>query len=168
MLHFAGHEDSAGRTAIATSQSLRDALCSVANPFLYNGVRWRPFLLRAFRALSVPRWRKPSWRRVDGYEVWTSSTGKRENLADVVDKIDFHEGDLVDLDAVHRACRGVDYVLHEAAIPSVPKSVLDPIGNNIANVDGTLNLLVAARDANVKRVSMRLLPRYGDTPTCQT
>ena len=94
------------------------------------------------------------------------STGKRENLADLVDKIDLHEADLVDLDAVHRACRGVDYVLHEAAIPSVPRSVVDPIGNNRANVDGTLNLLVAARDAKVKRVIYAASSAaYGDTPT---
>jgi UDP-N-acetylglucosamine/UDP-N-acetyl-alpha-D-glucosaminouronate 4-epimerase len=94
------------------------------------------------------------------------STGKRENLADLVDKIDLHEADLVDLDAVHRACRGVDYVLHEAAIPSVPRSVVDPIGNNQANVDGTLNLLVAARDAKVKRVIYAASSAaYGDTPT---
>ena len=94
------------------------------------------------------------------------STGKRENLADLVDKIDLHEADLVDLDAVHRACRGVDYVLHEAAIPSVPRSVVDPIGNNLANVDGTLNLLVAARDAKVKRVIYAASSAaYGDTPT---
>ena len=94
------------------------------------------------------------------------STGKRENLADVLDKIDFHEADLVDLDAVHRACRGVDYVLHEAAIPSVPRSVLDPIGNNRANVDGTLNLLVAARgresQARDLRGFFRCLRRYSD------
>jgi UDP-glucose 4-epimerase len=94
------------------------------------------------------------------------STGKRENLADLVDKIDLHEADLIDLDAVHRACRGVDYVLHEAAIPSVPRSVVDPIGSNQANVDGTLNLLVAARDAKVKRVIYAASSAaYGDTPT---
>jgi UDP-glucose 4-epimerase len=94
------------------------------------------------------------------------STGKRENLAEVMDKIDFQEGDLADLDVVRRACRGVDYVLHEGAIPSVPKSVLDPIGNNLANVDGTLNLLVAARDAKVKRVVYAASSAaYGDTPT---
>jgi len=94
------------------------------------------------------------------------STGTRENLADLVDKIDLHEADLVDLDAVHRACRGVDYVLHEAAIPSVPRSLVDPIRNNQANVDGTLNLLVAARDAKVKRVIYAASSAaYGDTPT---
>ena len=94
------------------------------------------------------------------------STGKRENLAEVRDEIEFHEGDLADLDALHRACRGVDYVFHEAAIPSVPRSVKDPLGNNRANVDGTLNLLVAARDAKVKRVIYAASSSaYGDTPT---
>ena len=75
------------------------------------------------------------------------STGKRENLTDVLHQIELHEADLLDLDALHRACRGVDYVLHEAAVASVPRSVQDPLGNNQANVDGTLNVLVAARDA---------------------
>jgi UDP-glucose 4-epimerase len=64
------------------------------------------------------------------------------------------------------ACAGVDYVLHQAAIPSVPKSVLDPIGSNQANVDGTVNVLVAARDAQVKRVVFAASSSaYGDTPT---
>ncbi len=102
--------------------------------------------------------------RVRGFDNF--STGKRENLTDILGKIDLHEGDLIDLDAVHRACRGVDYVLHEAAIPSVPKSVLDPIGSNRANLDCTLNLLVAARDAKVKRVVFAASSAaYGDTPT---
>src|SRR6478672_10264290 len=94
------------------------------------------------------------------------STGKRENLVDILDQIEFHEADLLDLDALHRACRGVDYILHEAAIPSVPRSVQDPLGNNLVNVDGTLNLLVAARDANIKRVVYAASSSaYGDTPT---
>jgi len=67
-------------------------------------------------------------------------------------QMDFREADILDLDAMHKACAGIDFVLHEAAIPSVPKSVLDPIGSNQANVDGTVNVLVAARDAKVKRV----------------
>src|SRR5277367_4134542 len=65
------------------------------------------------------------------------ATGRRENLTEVLGKIDFREADLLDLDAMHDACEGVDYVLHQAAIPSVPKSLLDPLGNNRANVDGT-------------------------------
>ena len=94
------------------------------------------------------------------------STGKRENLTDVLHQIELHEADLLDLDALHRACRGVDYVLHEAAIASVPRSVQDPLGNNQANVDGTLNLLIAARDAKVKRlVYAASSSAYGDTPT---
>src|SRR5208283_1360216 len=80
------------------------------------------------------------------------ATGRRENLAEMLSRIDFREADLLDLDALRDACAGVDYVLHEAAIPSVPKSVVDPLGSNRANVDGTVNVLVAARDAKVKRV----------------
>jgi len=94
------------------------------------------------------------------------STGKHENLSRVLDRIQFHEADLLDLDALHQACRGVDYVFHQAAIPSVPRSVKDPLANNQANVDGTLNLLVAARDAKVKRVVYAASSSaYGDTPT---
>jgi nucleoside-diphosphate-sugar epimerase len=94
------------------------------------------------------------------------STGKRANLAEILDRVDLHEADLLDLDALHKACAGADFVLHEAAIPSVPKSVLDPVGSNRANIDGTLNLLVAARDAKVKRVIYAASSSaYGDTPT---
>jgi len=94
------------------------------------------------------------------------STGKRENLTEIAGEIEMREGDLADLEAVREACRGVDYVFHEAAIPSVPKSVLDPLGSNRANVDGTVNLLVAARDAKVKRVVYAASSSaYGDTPT---
>jgi UDP-glucose 4-epimerase len=94
------------------------------------------------------------------------STGKPENLAEVRDQIDFREADLLDLDAMHSACHGVDYVLHQAAIPSVPKSILDPVGSNRANIDGTVNLLVAARDAKVRRVVYAASSSaYGDTPT---
>ncbi len=94
------------------------------------------------------------------------STGKRENLADISPHIDLREADLLDAAAVQDACSGVDYVLHEAAIPSVPKSILDPIGGNRANVDGTVNLLVAARDAKAKRVVYAASSSaYGDAPT---
>jgi UDP-glucose 4-epimerase len=94
------------------------------------------------------------------------STGKRENLTGILHQIDFREADLLNLDAVHDACRGVDYIFHEAAIPSVPKSVLDPLGSNRANVDGTVHLLVAAKDARVKRVIYAASSSaYGDTPT---
>ena len=94
------------------------------------------------------------------------STGKRENLDGIRDRIDFHEADILDLDATRKACAGVDFIFHEAAIPSVPKSVLDPLGSNRANIDGTVNVLVAARDAKVKRVVYAASSSaYGDTPT---
>ena len=94
------------------------------------------------------------------------STGRRDNLTEILDRIDFREADILDLDAMHKACAGVDFVLHQAAIPSVPKSVLDPLGSNRANVDGTVNVLVAARDAKVKRVVYAASSSaYGDTPT---
>jgi UDP-N-acetylglucosamine/UDP-N-acetyl-alpha-D-glucosaminouronate 4-epimerase len=93
------------------------------------------------------------------------STGKTENMAEIRGRIDFREADLLDMQAVQSACTGVDYVLHQAAIPSVPKSVLDPVGSNRANVDATVNLLVAARDAKVKRVVYAASSSaYGDTP----
>jgi len=94
------------------------------------------------------------------------STGKRENLSEIVDQIDLREADILDLGAMRQACDGVDFVLHQAAIPSVPKSVLDPLGSNRANIDGTVNVLVAARDAKVKRVVYAASSSaYGDTPT---
>jgi UDP-glucose 4-epimerase len=94
------------------------------------------------------------------------STGKRENLAEIRDRIDLREIDLLDLNGVQEACRGIDFIFHEAAIPSVPRSVLDPLESNRANVDGTANLLVAARDAKVKRVVYAASSAaYGDTPT---
>src|SRR5882672_4409716 len=94
------------------------------------------------------------------------SIRKRENLTEILSQIDFHEADLLDLDAVHSACMGVDYIFHEAAIPSVPKSVIDPLGSNRANVDGTVHLLIAARDAKVRRVVYAASSSaYGDTPT---
>ena len=94
------------------------------------------------------------------------ATGKRENLEEIRDRIDFRECSILDLGAMQEACRGVDFVLHQAAIPSVPKSVLDPLGSNAANVDGTVNVLVAARDAKVKRVVYAASSSaYGDTPT---
>ncbi len=80
------------------------------------------------------------------------STGKRENLNDFTGQIDLIEGDLTVLSDVRKATQNIDVVLHQGAIPSVPKSVEDPLGSNQANVNGTLNVLVAARDAGVRRV----------------
>ena len=94
------------------------------------------------------------------------ATGNPENLREILSQIDFREADILDLNAMHSACTGVDFVLHQAAIPSVPKSVLDPLGSNRANIDGTVNVLVAARDAKVKRVVYAASSSvYGDTPT---
>ena len=92
-------------------------------------------------------------------------TGSRDNLAHLP-TIEFLEGDLADIDVARRAVEGVDYVLHQAAIPSVPRSVEDPITSNRANIDASLNVLVAARDAGVKRVVYAgSSSAYGDTPT---
>lgn len=94
------------------------------------------------------------------------STGRRENLAVLGAHADFVEADINDPDACARACKGVDYIFHEAAIPSVPRSVKDPITSNHACIDGSLQLLVAARDAKVKRVVYASSSSlYGDTPT---
>lgn len=94
------------------------------------------------------------------------STGKSENLADIAQGMDFREADVLDPKAMKQACQGVECVFHEAAIPSVPRSVLDPVGSNRTNVDGTVNILVAARDAKVRRVVYAASSSaYGDTPT---
>ncbi len=94
------------------------------------------------------------------------STGKRNNIVELLDRVDVREADLLDLAAMKSVCQGMDYVLHEAAIPSVPRSVLNPLESNGANIDGTVNLLVAARDAKVKRVVYAASSSaYGDTPT---
>ena len=94
------------------------------------------------------------------------STGKIENLAGFRDRITFIEGDLRDLDTVRSACGGVDYVLHQGALASVPRSIANPIASNEVNVNGTLNVLAAARDAGVRRVVYAGSSSvYGDTPT---
>ena len=79
------------------------------------------------------------------------SSGRLDNLAGF-SEVEFIQGDLADADVARRAVREIDYVLHLAAIPSVPRSVTDPVRSHRANVDGTLNILVAARDAGVKRL----------------
>jgi UDP-N-acetylglucosamine/UDP-N-acetyl-alpha-D-glucosaminouronate 4-epimerase len=92
-------------------------------------------------------------------------TGRRSNL-DHVPGVEFLEGDLAELPFAERAVQGMEYVLHQAAIPSVPRSVKDPITSNRANVDATVNVLVAARDAGVKRlVFAGSSSAYGNTPT---
>ncbi len=92
-------------------------------------------------------------------------TGKRRNL-DHIPGVEFIEGDLADMAIAERAVSGMDYVLHQAAIPSVPRSVKDPITSNRANIDASINVLVAARDGGVKRlVYAGSSSAYGNTPT---
>ncbi|HUL14679.1 MAG TPA: SDR family oxidoreductase [Terriglobales bacterium] len=94
------------------------------------------------------------------------SSGKEENLAEVRNKISFIKGSITDLEVVRKAMPEADYVLHLAARTSVPRSVKDPLETNRINVDGTLNVLVAARDAKVKRVVFAASSSaYGETPT---
>lgn len=82
------------------------------------------------------------------------ATGREENIAELVEhkKVELVRGDVADGEAVARAVKGVDYVLHQAAIPSVPRSIEDPLGGDVTNVHGTVTLLDAARKAGVKRV----------------
>lgn len=92
-------------------------------------------------------------------------TGKRRNL-ESIPAAEFVEGDLAELAVAEKAAAGMDYVLHQAAIPSVPRSVEDPATSNRANITATLNVLLAARKAGVKRlVYAGSSSAYGDTPT---
>jgi nucleoside-diphosphate-sugar epimerase len=92
-------------------------------------------------------------------------TGKRSNL-DHIPGVEFLQGDLADLDFTRRAVDGVQFVLHQAALPSVPRSIKDPVTSNRANVDATLNVLVASRDTGVQRVVFAgSSSAYGNTPT---
>ena len=93
------------------------------------------------------------------------STGKRENLAPFLNHIELVEGDLRDAPAVRQATEDVDYVLHQAALPSVPRSIDDPLASHQVNATGTLNLLLAAREAGVRRVVYAASSSaYGDSP----
>jgi nucleoside-diphosphate-sugar epimerase len=94
------------------------------------------------------------------------SSGKEDNLAEVRTKITFMKGSITDIEVVQKAMVQADYVIHLAARTSVPRSVKDPVDTNRINVDGTLNVLVAARDNKVKRVVFAASSSaYGDTPT---
>ncbi len=93
------------------------------------------------------------------------ATGKRSNLTGL-DGMEFVEGDLADASVAARVCAGVEVIFHEAALPSVPRSVVDPVASNRACVEATLQLLVAAREAGVRRVVYAgSSSAYGDTPT---
>ena len=93
------------------------------------------------------------------------SSGKRENLADIADRVELVEGDILDDRALARAVEGVELVFHEAAIPSVPKSMAEPLENHAANATGTLRVLEQARRAGIRRlVYAASSAAYGDDP----
>jgi len=93
------------------------------------------------------------------------ATGRRENLVTVRERVDLHEADIRNLDTIRPLFGGVNYVIHEAALPSVPRSIKDPVTTNAVNIDGTLNVLVAAHEAGVKRVVFAASSSaYGDNP----
>jgi nucleoside-diphosphate-sugar epimerase len=92
-------------------------------------------------------------------------TGKRENIAEFLENIDLIEGDIRDFSTCQQALDGVEYVLHQAALPSVPRSIEDPVLTNAINVVGTLNLLVACKEAKVKKIVFASSSSvYGDDP----
>lgn len=94
------------------------------------------------------------------------STGTLDNLTEVRHKIDFQELDLQDVPGMKSACEGIDYILHQGALASVPRSVKDPLTSHESNINGTLNLLIAARDAGVRRIVYAASSSaYGDQPT---
>src|ERR1039458_4742769 len=94
------------------------------------------------------------------------STGSLDNLVDIRRAISFEQTDLQDVAGMKAACEGVDFVLHQGALASVPRSVKDPLGSHQSNINGTLNLLIAARDAKVRRIVYAASSSaYGDQPT---
>jgi nucleoside-diphosphate-sugar epimerase len=104
-------------------------------------------------------------RGIEVHVLDNCSTGYRQNLEEIEDRIEFLEGDIRDLPACWAACQGMDAVFHLAALGSVPRSIDDPLTSNAVNVEGTLNMLVSAKDAGVKRfVFSSSSSVYGDTP----
>ncbi|MCL2660656.1 MAG: SDR family oxidoreductase [Acidobacteriaceae bacterium] len=105
----------------------------------------------------------------EGHEVCgfdNLSTGNLVNIEDIRQKISFQQMDLQDVQGMKDACDGVDYILHQAALASVPRSVKDPLTSHESNINGTLNLLLAARDAKVRRIVYAASSSaYGDQPT---
>ncbi len=120
--------------------------------------------IAGFIGSSIARSLLAEGARVRGLD--NLSTGNVGNIEEIRSQIDFRQADVLDEHALASACQGVDYVFHEAAIPSVPKSVADPIGTNGPNLTGTLNVLEASRKAGVKRVLYAASSAaYGDDPT---
>lgn len=105
--------------------------------------------------------RGESVRGLDNFE-----TGKRENIEGILDHLDFREIDILDFPSLKEAMTGIDCVFHEAALPSVPLSVANPVRSHDININGTLNVLLAARDAGVRRVVYAASSSaYGETPS---
>jgi len=116
------------------------------------------FIGRSIVAALLARGEKV--RGVDNF-----ATGKRANLVGL-EAMEFIEGDLADAAVCKEVCAGVEVIFHEAALPSVPRSVIDPVGSNVACVDATVQLLWAAKEAGVRRVVYAASSSaYGDTPT---
>jgi len=116
------------------------------------------FIGRSIAAALVER--GDSVRGVDNF-----ATGKSENLIGL-EAMEFVEGDLSDLEVCRQVCTGVEVIFHEAALPSVPRSVIDPVASNVACLDATVNLLWAAKESGVRRVvHAASSSAYGDTPT---
>ncbi len=105
----------------------------------------------------------------EGHEVSgidNLATGNLDNLADIRSQIEFEQVDLRDAEGLRSACRGVEFILHQGALASVPRSVKDPLTSHESNINGTLNLLLAARDAGVRRIVYAASSSaYGDQPT---
>ena len=94
------------------------------------------------------------------------ATGNLDNLSDYVDQIEFHEGDIRDRSLMRAVCRNVEIIFHQAALPSVPKSVIDPVTSHQANIEGTFSVLMAARDMGVRRIVYAASSSaYGESPT---
>lgn len=94
------------------------------------------------------------------------STGKLENLSGILHQIDFHKGDIRDKELIRSLCWNVDIIFHEAALPSVPKSILDPAASHQTNIDGTFSVLMAARNMGVRRIVYAASSSaYGEAPS---
>ncbi len=144
---------------------------SIAGFLLLGRSRWLVTGAAGFIGSNLVEYLLKSGQSVVGLDNF--ATGHRSNLSDVEAKVDgdawrrfeFIEGDICSLEDCHTAVKGVDYVLHQAALGSVPRSIAEPILTNKSNIDGFVNMLVAARDAGVKRfVYAASSSTYGDHP----